>query len=96
MSVFPNNNRLRTYARGKRFKFTFEHRFDKGFCPAGEHKVRPYNDYFGFSVAISDDYAFVGAYADDHQQTDTGSVYIFKRSGTTWSQTQKNTPVDGS
>ena len=38
----PNKNRLRTYARGKRFKFTFEHRFDTGFCPAGEHKVRPF------------------------------------------------------
>jgi hypothetical protein len=34
-------------------------------------------------------------YADDHQQIDTGSVYIFKRSGTTWSQTQKITPADG-
>jgi hypothetical protein len=27
---------------GKRFKFILEHRLDKGFCPEGEHKVRPY------------------------------------------------------
>jgi hypothetical protein len=53
------------------------------------------DDAFGFSVAISEDYAFVGAYADDHDQADIGSVYIFKRSGTTWSQTQKLTPTDG-
>ncbi|KPA12838.1 PKD domain-containing protein [Candidatus Magnetomorum sp. HK-1] len=54
------------------------------------------NAYFGESVSISGDYAIVGAYSDDHQQTDTGSAYIFKRNGTSWSQTAKLTPTDGS
>jgi len=38
----PNNNRLRSYVRDKRFYFILGHRFDTGFCPEGEHKVRPY------------------------------------------------------
>jgi hypothetical protein len=49
----PNNKRLRTYVRGKRFKFIFEHRFDTGFCSAGEHKVRP---YIGFGNWLDLDY----------------------------------------
>jgi hypothetical protein len=39
--------------RGNRFKFIFEHRFDTGFCPAGEHKVRP---YIGFGHWLDFDY----------------------------------------
>ena len=44
------------------------------------------SDLFGHSVAISGDYAIVGAYLDDHSGvTNTGSAYIYFRSGTTWS-----------
>lgn len=40
------------------------------------------NNRFGFSVAISGDVAVVGA----PQQGTTGAVYIFRRSGTVWTQ----------
>ena len=52
-------------------------------------------DYFGFDVAISDDYAVVGAYWDDGAGTDSGSAYIFKRDGTAWTQEAKITASDG-
>jgi hypothetical protein len=54
------------------------------------------DDYFGASVSISGDYAIVGAYANDLHGTDIGAAYIFKRTGTTWSQTAQLTPTDGS
>ncbi len=37
----------------------------------------------------------MGAYADDDNGTDSGSAYIFKRSGTTWAQQAKLTAADG-
>lgn len=42
------------------------------------------NDFFGYSVAISNDgnRAIIGACQDD---TNKGSAYIFSRSGSTWS-----------
>ena len=44
------------------------------------------NDRFGYSVAISGDYAIVGAFEDDPSGvTNAGSAYIYFRSGTTWS-----------
>ena len=39
-------------------------------------------DQFGWSVSISGDHAIVGAY----EPNDSGSAYIFKRVGTTWTQ----------
>jgi hypothetical protein len=53
------------------------------------------NDWFGKSVSIDGDYAIVGAYWDDDNGIDSGSAYIFKRSGTTWSQEAKLLPSDG-
>jgi hypothetical protein len=53
------------------------------------------SDYFGNSVAISGDYAIVGAYLEDHDVTggntlsNAGSAYIFKNTLGTWSQVQK-------
>ena len=59
------------------------------------------NDYFGYSVSISGDTIAVGAYAEDSSQNsitngdtsstdntvaDSGAVYIYKRTGTTWEQ----------
>jgi MYXO-CTERM domain-containing protein len=45
------------------------------------------NDFFGGSVAISGDTAVVGAYYHDllSAGTDAGVVYVYTRSGTTWS-----------
>jgi hypothetical protein len=51
-------------------------------------------DQFGYSVSISSDgsTAIVGAYEDDDNgQSNSGSVYIFVRSGGTWTQQQKLT-----
>jgi len=49
-------------------------------------------DWFGYSVSIYDNYAIVGALYDDTQK---GSAYVFKRSGTTWSQDAKLLASDG-
>ena len=51
-------------------------------------------DYFGWTVSISGDYAVVGAYGDDDGGVDSGSAYIFKREGTTWTQLAKLTAND--
>jgi alpha-tubulin suppressor-like RCC1 family protein len=45
-------------------------------------------DWFGQYGDIFGDYACVGA---PYQNSDTGAAYIFKRSGTTWTQQQKLT-----
>lgn len=52
------------------------------------------NDFFGVSVAISGDTVVVGAHLDDDNGTDSGSAYVFTRSGITWSQQAKLTGVD--
>jgi hypothetical protein len=52
-------------------------------------------DYFGGSVAISGDYAVVGASWGDDASTDSGSAYIFKRDGTAWTQQAKIAASDG-
>ena len=54
-------------------------------------------DRFGLSVSISGDgsYALVGAYRDDDGGADdSGSAYIFSRSGTTWTFQSKITAPD--
>ena len=50
------------------------------------------SDDFGISVAVSGDTAVVGAYRDT---SFTGAVYVFTRSGATWSQQQKITRAGG-
>ncbi|MCD4829420.1 MAG: T9SS type A sorting domain-containing protein [Candidatus Cloacimonetes bacterium] len=52
-------------------------------------------DFFGCSVSISGDYAVVGAYQDDDNGDESGSAYIFYRSGTAWIQQAKLTADDG-
>ena len=49
------------------------------------------NDWFGNSVSISSDgnTAIVSAHLEDAGGTDTGSAYIFTRSGSTWTQQAK-------
>ncbi len=48
------------------------------------------SDYFGESVSVSGDTALIGANNNNH----TGSVYVFVRSGTTWTQQAKLTAQD--
>lgn len=52
-------------------------------------------DLFGIAVAISGDTAVFGAAGDDDQKaTNSGSAYIFTRTGTNWSQQAKLTASD--
>ncbi|MCH8033036.1 MAG: T9SS type A sorting domain-containing protein [Bacteroidetes bacterium] len=46
-------------------------------------------DEFGFSVAIQGDYAVVGAREKDDVGPHSGAVYVFQRTGNTWTQTTK-------
>ncbi|MEO5328871.1 MAG: DUF4347 domain-containing protein [Magnetococcus sp. THC-1_WYH] len=49
------------------------------------------NDQFGYSVALSGDYAIIGAPYEDEAGLDAGAAYVFKTndSGATWTQTSK-------
>jgi len=53
------------------------------------------SDYFGWSVSIAGDYAIVGAYGNDDKGSNSGSAYVFVRSGMTWTQQQKFMASDG-
>ena len=56
---------------------------------------RAAGDRFGVSVGIDGDSVVVGAYLDDTGTfTNSGSAYVFIRSGTAWSQQQKLTAAD--
>lgn len=53
-------------------------------------------DQFGISVSISGDAAAIGAIGDDvNANTDQGSVYVFTRLGSAWTQQQKLTGTSG-
>jgi hypothetical protein len=52
-------------------------------------------DSFGYSVSISGDYVIIGAVWDDDNGSGSGSAYIFKRDGTSWSQQAKLTALGG-
>ena len=52
-------------------------------------------DRFSVSVSISGDTAVVGALLDDDAGLDSGSAYVFVRSGTAWTQQAKLTLSDG-
>ena len=49
-------------------------------------------DRFGINVCIDEDYALIGSFFDDSEK---GSAYVFKRSGTMWNQEAKITASDG-
>ncbi len=49
-------------------------------------------DRFGWSVALDGDYLAVGAYGCDNRGPNSGGVYIFKRSGSSWTQQVKLLP----
>ena len=63
-------------------------------------KIKPsdgsMDDQFGISVSVSGDTAIVGANGDDDNGTDSGSAYVFTRTGSNWSQQAKIKPSDGS
>lgn len=50
---------------------------------------------FGFDVSLSGDRALVAAREDDDRGTNSGSVYVYVRSGSTWTQEAKLLAVDG-
>ena len=53
-------------------------------------------DWFGLSVALDGDTALVGAISDDvGANSNQGSVYIFARSGTNWTQQAQLIAADG-
>ena len=55
-----------------------------------------HGDSFGRSVSIEGDYAVIGAFHDDNDNgEDSGSVYIFARSGDMWAEQAKLTPSNG-
>ena len=52
-------------------------------------------DLFGVRVALSGDTVLIGSRFDDDNGDDSGSAYVFTRSGITWSQQAKLTASDG-
>ena len=55
-------------------------------------------DGFGISVAVDGDTAVIGAYGDDDNDTDSGSVYVFTKPAggwTTGTEADKLTASDG-
>jgi hypothetical protein len=53
------------------------------------------SDFFGRTVEISGDTVFISSYLDDDNGENSGSIYVFTRSGTTWTEQQKLTTSDG-
>jgi len=53
------------------------------------------NDIFGNSVAVSGATIVIGARFDDDNGSNSGSVYVFTRSGDGWSEAAKLTASDG-
>jgi len=54
------------------------------------------NDHFSeYAVALDDNTALIGAYYDDDKGANSGSVYVFTRTGTTWTEQQKLLAIDG-
>jgi|GEM_PF-2862817 len=53
------------------------------------------DDRFGFSVALEDDVAVIGSFADSTSEADTGTAYVFSRIEGTWAQVARLAPGDG-
>ena len=56
---------------------------------------RSAGDFFGYSVALEGDTAVIGAFNDDDNGPNSGSAYVFIRSGSSWVQQAKLTASDG-
>lgn len=67
--------------------------------PAEVAKLLAYDgatlDQFGKAVAISGDTAIIGAYGDDDLGSESGSAYVFVKSGGNWQFQQKLLASDG-
>ncbi|HWB19206.1 MAG TPA: M12 family metallo-peptidase, partial [Phycisphaerales bacterium] len=53
------------------------------------------SDFFGTSVSMYGDVAIVGSPGDDDNGRNSGSAFVFRRSGNTWHQEAKLLPDDG-
>jgi len=51
-------------------------------------------DRFGATVAVDGEWAAVGAYGDDDNGSNSGSVYLFRRDGISWAKWATLTPPD--
>ncbi len=49
----------------------------------------PGMEYFGWSVSLDGDYLAIGANRDDTNGVDSGSAYVFQRSGSAWNMVTK-------
>ncbi len=56
---------------------------------------RAAGDSFGYSLSRDGDTVLVGAHCDDDNGQESGSVYVFVRNGSTWSERQKLAASDG-
>ncbi len=52
-------------------------------------------DYFGNSVALDGDTVLIGAWGDQDNGDDSGSAYVFTRSGSSWTEQAKLTAIEG-
>ncbi|MDY7109636.1 MAG: C1 family peptidase [Planctomycetota bacterium] len=52
-------------------------------------------DFFGYSVALGDDLALVGAYLDEENGDYAGAAYVYRLEGATWSEEAKLLASDG-
>jgi hypothetical protein len=52
-------------------------------------------DQFGRCLSIQGDLAAVGSFNDDDAGTSSGSAYLFRFDGTSWTEEQKVAPADG-
>ncbi|UCD74169.1 MAG: FG-GAP repeat protein [Phycisphaerales bacterium] len=52
------------------------------------------DDLFGYSVAIGGNVAVVGAFKDDDHGDQSGSVYVFRNTGSEWMEQAKLLPVE--
>jgi len=53
------------------------------------------DDAFGRAVAVSGDRTVIGAFRDDDNGVNSGSAYVFERSGTSWNEVAKLIASDG-
>ena len=58
--------------------------------------IEPYGDQFGYSVAISGDYAIVGAPYVDFDFSGYGEAYVFQRNGPAWTMVENLTGPNSS
>ncbi len=53
------------------------------------------DNIFGYALSLKDNFLVVGAFDDNENGIESGSVYVFRRSGSTWTEIEKIIPSDG-